>query len=149
MHVSEATAPYFKVFVYPLFILFLPIRTATTAAVLLALATGLLVDLFEGSIGVHASAAVFSAFARPIILAGFEPKGGYAGKDPVPTPHHIGWQLFIQITVVYFFAHIFWYWAASDFTIYYFLSLSVRTITAVAVSVGLAAIYMSLFRTKV
>ena len=146
--VSEILGGYFNIYIYPLFILFLPILFPTSAAVLLAFGTGFLIDLYEGSYAIHASAAAFSAFSRPIILATFEPKGGYSGKDPIPTPHHIGWQTFIQLTAVYLFVHLFWYFSVSEFTFVYFGSIMLRTLGSLVISLGMTVIYMGLFRTK-
>lgn len=148
LQVSKAVGPYFNVIVYPLFILLLPVMIPTSAAILLGTAIGFLVDFASGTPGVHASASAFSAFCRPLILAGFEPKGGFAGKDPVPSPHHIGWQTFLQVAVVFFFAHLFWYFAISEFTLVYFGSISLKTIIALVASLAMTAIYMGLFRTK-
>ncbi len=146
--VSLSIGPYFNVIVYPIFVLLLPIMVPTSAAILLGAFMGLWVDLAQGTLGVHTSAAAFSAFCRPLILAIFEPKGGFAGKDPIPSPHHIGWQSFLQVTSVYFFAHLFWYFSVTEFTLVYFASISLKTLIALAISLALTAIYISLFRTK-
>ena len=146
--VSEVLGGYFDIYIYPLFILFLPILFPTSASVLLAFATGFLIDFYEGSYALHASAAAFSAFCRPIILAGFEPKGGYSGKSPVPTPEHIGWQTFIRLTAVYLFVHLFWFYSVSEFTFVYLGSILLRTLGALVISLIMSIVYMGLFRTK-
>ncbi len=146
--VSLAIGTYFNVLVYPIFVLLLPIMVPTSAAILMGAFMGVLVDFGQGTPGVHASASAFSAFCRPLILAIFEPKGGFAGKDPIPSPHHIGWQTFLQVASVYFFAHLFWYFSVSEFTIVYFASISLKTLIALAISMAMTTIYISLFRTK-
>lgn len=148
LQVSKAIGPYFNVFIYPLFVLLLPIMIPTSAAILLGTLMGVLVDYAHNSPGVHASASAFSAFCRPIILSTFEPKGGFSGKDPIPSPYHIGWQSFLQIASVYFFAHLFWYFAVSEFTLVYFGSISLKTMIALLASMAISGIYLSLFRTK-
>lgn len=64
-------------FVYPLFIMLLPVKTAKELLLILAFGFGLLVDAFYDSWGVHASALVFMAFLRPALLRRLEPQGGY------------------------------------------------------------------------
>jgi hypothetical protein len=145
---SKAVGTYFNIFVYPIFILLLPIMVPTSVAILLGTLMGFMVDYAQGTWGVHASAGAFSAFCRPLILAIFEPKGGFAGKDPLPSPHHIGWQTFLQVSTVYFFAHLLWYFSVSEFTLVYLASISLKTLVALAISMAMTAIYMSLFRTK-
>jgi hypothetical protein len=145
---SSAIGTYFHIIAYPIFVLLLPVMIPTSAAILLGVLMGVMVDFAYDTPGVHTSASAFSAFCRPLILAIFEPKGGFAGKDPVPSPHHIGWQTFLQVAAVYFFAHLFWYFSVSEFTFVYLGSISLKTIIALAVSMVLTGIYMSLFRTK-
>ena len=145
---SKAIGPYFNIIAYPIFVLLLPVMMPTSIAIFFSVLMGAMVDIAYNTPGVHTSASAFSAFCRPLILAIFEPKGGFAGKDPVPSPHHIGWQTFLQVAAVYFFAHLFWYFAISEFTFVYFGSISLKTLIALAVSMVLTGIYMSLFRTK-
>ena len=145
---SEAIGPYFNVFLYPLLLLLLPMVIPTALAVLIGFALGIVVDFFYATPGVHAGASVFSAFCRPLLLAAFEPKGGYSGKDPIASPHHLGWQNFLQIAGVFFFLHLFWYFAMTEFTLVYFGSILLRTVASLLISVLLLVIYMGLFRTK-
>jgi hypothetical protein len=145
---SEAIGPYFNIILYPLFLLLLPMVLPTAAVILIGFLIGILVDFFYATPGVHAGASVFAAFCRPIILAAFEPKGGYSGKDPIPTPHHVGWQNFFQIAGVFYFLHLFWYFAMTEFTLVYFGSILLRTIASLLISMLLLVIYMGLFRTK-
>lgn len=147
--VSDAIGPWFSLFVYPLFVLFLPVLIPSSAAVLLAFLMGIIIDFYYQSPGVHASASAFSAFCRSLILAFLEPKGGFSGTAPIPTPHHVGWQTFIQILTVYLFVHLFWYFAVSEFTFVYFGSILLKTLASLLISVMMAVIYMGLFRTKI
>jgi hypothetical protein len=148
LQASEIVGQYFNLIIYPLFVLLLPIWVPTSAAILLGAFMGALIDWAHNSPGVHASASAFSAFCRPIILAIFEPKGGFPGKDPIPSPIHIGWQAFLQVTGVYFFAHLFWYFSVSEFTFVYFGSISLKTLIALVMSVAMASIHVALFRTR-
>lgn len=55
-------------YVYILFILLLPFETPGWLLLLLAFVTGLTIDLFSGTIGLHAASTVFVAFIRPGII---------------------------------------------------------------------------------
>ena len=54
--------------VYPLFILILPPKINRALLLLIAFGLGLTIDVFENSGGVHASATLFLAFIRPMVL---------------------------------------------------------------------------------
>ena len=64
MYTNTAVLEHLHLLLYPLFIILLPIRTPNVLVMLLGFVTGLTVDLFYDSIGVHAAAAVFAAFIR-------------------------------------------------------------------------------------
>lgn len=78
-----AASPYFTPFIYPLFILTLPITMSPWTLMLLAFITGVTIDLFEDTIGMHASSMVVLAFFRPYILNLLAPREGFdATKEP-------------------------------------------------------------------
>lgn len=54
--------------VYPLFILTLPPKINRALLLFIAFGLGLTIDVFENSGGVHASATLFLAFVRPLLL---------------------------------------------------------------------------------
>ena len=55
-------------YLYILFILLLPFETPPWLLLILAFFTGLSIDVFSNTIGIHASACVFMAFLRPFVL---------------------------------------------------------------------------------
>lgn len=68
-------SPYISIFVYPLFILLLPFEIPAVLLLLLGFITGLTVDLFLGSLGMHAAASLLLAFVRPLLIRSITPKG--------------------------------------------------------------------------
>ena len=69
-------------YVYIMIILLLPSVTPAWALLLISFLTGLVVDLFSGSPGMHASATVMAGFARPYVLRLIAPRDGYeSGSD--------------------------------------------------------------------
>lgn len=146
--VGSTVGAYFNVLLYPLFILFLPIQLATPYAVLLGFAIGFAVDIFYGPLGLHASAGAFSGFARSIILTFFEPKGGYTGKEPIASPAFFGWRKFLQVSALFFAAHLFWYFSVNAFTFVYFTTISLKTAAAWALTMIFVVLYGILFNPK-
>ncbi len=64
-------------FVYVSFILLLPFETDTVLLLLLSLGTGLIVDSFYDTFGIHAAACVLIGYLRPWVLRIITPRGGY------------------------------------------------------------------------
>jgi hypothetical protein len=147
--IDEVLGTPFQIFLWPLFILFLPIELGTPVVILLGFVFGMLVDWLYGTIGVHASAGVFSAYARPFILAIFEPKGGFSGREVIAAPAHLGWPRFLQICGVFFLAHLFWFFSVETFTFYYIGTILLKTAVAWLLTMAFALIYAFLFNPKI
>ncbi len=120
--ISYNTDGYVSLLIYPLFILLLPILIPVPLAVLAGFVIGLLVDIFSGTLGLHASAGAFSAYARAIILDKFTPQGGYTGKEPIASPAYFGWQWFVSVAAIFFGVHLLWYFSMAYFTPAYFFN---------------------------
>lgn len=59
---------YINPYIYILFIMLLPIDVPGWLLLTLAFITGLIVDMFLNSMGIHAAATVFMAFCRPMVI---------------------------------------------------------------------------------
>ncbi len=82
-------------FIYIGFLLFLPIETNRPLLMGMAFLTGLLVDIFYDSLGIHAAACVLIMFVRNLWLNLLTPQGGY---DPgvIPSLRLNGLRWFIM-----------------------------------------------------
>jgi hypothetical protein len=140
--------PWLNVILFPLFILLLPIALPTSASVVLGFLIGFIVDVFYGTIGIHASAGAFSGFARSIVLALFEPKGGFSGKEPIIAPAYFGIERFWQIAGLFFFLHLLWYFSVEQFHFRSILIILGRTIVGWLSTMLFAVFYIGLFRPK-
>ncbi|HZG01013.1 MAG TPA: rod shape-determining protein MreD [Chitinophagales bacterium] len=94
----------FNPYVYIYFLLLLPLTIPHWQLLLLSFFTGLAIDLFTHSIGLHAFACTFVGFIRPFVVASVQPAGGYNPEDR-PTIGHMGprWFLAYSIPIVYLF----------------------------------------------
>jgi hypothetical protein len=61
-------------FLYPLIILMLPFQIGHATLIAIAFVTGLLIDIFTGTLGMHAASLLIVAFLRPGILSILNPK---------------------------------------------------------------------------
>ena len=82
-------------FVYILFIIMLPFDTPKPLLLLLAFITGLTIDMFYDTLGLHAAACVFTAFVRPNIYRIFSPREGYESGQQ-PTLRYMGFAWFVS-----------------------------------------------------
>jgi rod shape-determining protein MreD len=83
---------YVNPYVYILFILLLPIEIPSWLLLLLSFVTGLIIDFFMGSPGMHTSATVLAGFVRPYVLRIVSPKDGYeSGPDPSMLTYGFRW----------------------------------------------------------
>ncbi len=64
-------------YVYIMIVLLLPSTLPAWLLLLISFLTGLVIDLFMGSPGMHASATLFAGFSRPYVLTIISPRDGY------------------------------------------------------------------------
>jgi rod shape-determining protein MreD len=92
---------YVNPYVYVLFIMLLPVETPSWLLLLLSFATGLIIDSFSGSPGMHTSATVLTGFLRPYILRFVAPRDGYEpGSDPSMLIYGFRWFFIYTFLVV-------------------------------------------------
>lgn len=135
--------PYLHIIVFPVFILLLPLRTPKTLVIFLAFVLGLSVDFLYDTLGVHASAAVFTGFIRSFLLRVFEPRGGY-NMTYSPTIARMGLGWFVQYAAILMFAHIFFYFSVEAFTFVYIADILIKTIVSFLASMVFVMIFQLL-----
>lgn len=98
---------YIDIYIYPVFILLLPVGMFDGLVILLSFIYGLCIDAFYNTPGLFASASVALAGARPLVLAILEPRGGYE-KGKAPTKYNLGTRWFLQYSGILLFFHTIW-----------------------------------------
>lgn len=79
-------------YLYVLFLLMLPLNTPLSAALLIGFATGMVMDLFSSTPGMHAGACVLMAHARHLVLRALAPREGYEqGRRATITDMGLAW----------------------------------------------------------
>ncbi len=91
-------------YIYILFILLLPFETPGWLLLLLSFFTGLTVDLFSGTLGLHAASSVFAGFMRPLIIKFVGEKPDY-DITTQPKLQQMGLKWFIAYALQMIFAH--------------------------------------------
>jgi len=147
IHVGGASYNYFSLIVYPVVVMLLPIQTSRAALIFIGFALGLGVDLFYGSLGVHASACLFIAFIRPLVLRFMEPRGGYPIPSS-PVPRAFGLRWFVQYAGLMLVFYLLFYFSVEVFTFTYLGQILIKTISSFVLSFLAIFAYIMLFNPK-
>ena len=138
------TNEYIQILIYPIVILLLPLELSIPVVVLLGFLIGFSVDVFYGSIGVHAAASTFSAYARSFIIQVYEPRAGF-GTMPLPNVN-LNW--FLRYAAIFYALHLFFYFMIEAFTLVYIGKITLHTITTWVLSMLAVSVYMLIFNPK-
>lgn len=120
-------------FVYISVVLFLPSATPPTTALLIAFATGILVDMFYNTAGLHASALVMIAFIRGFILKVLFPSRGLE-NEIIISVEGMGVERFIRYIVILTFIHHTYLFFLEAGTVTFFLNTSLKILATVMFS---------------
>lgn len=125
---------YISPYLYVLFIITLPFSIPRWLLLVLAFITGIIIDIFMNTLGLHASATVFMAFLRPFILSSFSPRDGYEpGTRPVPADYGFGW--FFKYSVLMVATHHLFYFFVETFDKELFMPTMLRSLLSTAATV--------------
>lgn len=92
---QPAGFPVFVPYVYPLIILLLPLETPVWLLIILGFFTGLTVDSFSNTAGMHAFATVLMAYLRTNVLSALLPKNLKEYSTQTPSVKNMGWMPFL------------------------------------------------------
>jgi rod shape-determining protein MreD len=88
-------------YVYIMIILLLPSVTPAWLVLIISFLTGLTIDLFTGSPGMHASATLLAGFSRQYVLRFIAPRDGYeSGSDLSMSAYGFRWFFIYTATIV-------------------------------------------------
>lgn len=144
----EINTNYVNLYIYPLFLFLLPIRIQKVALLGIAFVTGIMIDMFYDSSGVHAAVCVFIAYIRSGVLTVLEPRGGYEPNHK-PTKNQFGAAWFFQYSAILLFIHLLMVFILEAFTFVGFGLLLLKTILSFVLSMLLVVMYTYLFNPKV
>jgi hypothetical protein len=91
-------------YIYIGFLLILPIETPKLLLMLIGMSTGLIIDIFYDTLGIHTAACILVAFIRPHIINILTPRGGYDTGSEVSLSS-LGFQWVITYASLLIFAH--------------------------------------------
>jgi hypothetical protein len=138
---------YIHLFLYPLLILFIPVKTPRALLLIIAFFIGLGLDFFYDSIGIHASAALFLAYSRKYILKILEPIEGYNIEQRL-TINALGFPWILTYVSILLFLYCLWYFSVEAFSFVYFKEIILRTISSFIASYVLIILFLIIFNPK-
>ena len=95
---------YVNPYVYILFILLLPVEIPSWILLLFSFITGMLMDFFVGSPGMHTFATVLAGFIRPFVLRAVSPRDGYE-PNSAPSMLTYGFIWFLTYSLIIVLVH--------------------------------------------
>lgn len=116
---------YVNPYLYLFIILMLPFSTPIWLVMLVSLVAGLLVDMFQDTMGMHAAACVAMGYSRSYILKLFSPRDGYDNSTE-PTLHYLGLSWYLSYSALLVFIHHFIYFFLEVFELGEFVPTLVR-----------------------
>jgi rod shape-determining protein MreD len=92
---------YINPYIYVMFILLLPVEIPSWLLLMLSFFSGLTIDFFTSTPGMHAGASVAAGFVRPYILRLISPRDGYEpGASPSMLIYGFRWFLLYTVIIV-------------------------------------------------
>lgn len=138
---------YFVPMPYVLFLLMLPFETMPLLVLILAFVTGLTVDVFYDTQGIHASACVVLGFVRFYFLRLLAPREGYEANLK-PTVQYMGNAWFVYYALPMLLIHHLFFFYLEEFGFDDFLFTLLKTLGSTLASFVFVYIIQFLFYRK-
>ena len=138
---------YISIIFYPVILMLLPMKTNRALLLVLGFFIGLMIDMFYDSAGLHASACVFIAFMRPVVLKFLEPRGGYP-VNANPTLRDFGSAWFLRYSAIMLGLFLLFYFSVEVFTFVYIGEILLKVVVSFALSFMAILMYIFLFNPK-
>lgn len=133
-------------YIYPLFLLLLPFETPRWALIVAGFLSGLLLDIFMGSIGMHAATCLLIGYIRPFLINVITPKGTEFEISPNVYAQGITW--FIVYLGIAMFIYLSVYFFIEAATFFNFFLMLIKIILSTTFSVVFMIIFLFLFSSK-
>ncbi len=137
--------PIFIPYVYPLFILLLPFETPVWLLMVLGFITGITVDSFMNTSGLHAFATVFIAYLRTNVLSALLPKHLSEYPNQSPSVKNLGWVPFLVYSSFLILLHHILYFSIELWSFSNIGYLALKILASSATTIVFIIVYLLLF----
>jgi len=115
--------------IYPLIIIMLPIRQPIFVILIAAFFTGLSIDFFSNTGGLHAAALTFMGFIRISVLNKLEPQAEYS-KEDTPGLRKFGWRWMLIYTIILISTHHLFFFLIEESALAHIGEIVLKTIVS-------------------
>ena len=143
-HLHQFIIPY----IYFLFVLWLPFRISRISLMFVAFITGIILDSFTNTPGLHAAACVLIAYLRPFVIGVLTPKDSTEFNYREPSPRAMGWTPYLVYVLVLTLFHHGYMTLLEWFSFGGFLRFLIKVASTTAISMLLIIIIELLFPRK-
>jgi hypothetical protein len=147
INIGEGAFNHIHFFLFPLAIMLMPFNFSRLGLLLIAFASGLIMDFFYASPGVNAAAAVLLAFSRFWIFRYLEPRGGYA-MSSTPTSYSMGANWFFLYISFGTLIYVLTFFSLQAFTFVYIGQIVIKTIFSTLFSLIIMGVYALVINPK-
>jgi len=137
---------YVHPYIYLIFVMLLPINMPGWQLLLSGFSIGLVIDLFMGTLGMHAGATTMMAFCRPTIIKLVSGSQKFENIKE-PNVNQLGFSWFIRYTLCMVAIHNFTLFMLEGFSFHLVGQALVRILISVPISVFLILLILYLFST--
>ncbi len=134
---------YVNPYIYVMFILILPLAIPSWLLLLLSFLTGFVIDLFSGTLGLHAFATVLAGFVRPWVLS-LNVAIESAEGEISPSIYKGGFQWFLAYTLIIVLVHHLALFYIEIFSFRHFFHTLLRVLLSTAVTTFFIMLFDSL-----
>jgi rod shape-determining protein MreD len=137
--------PLFVPMVYPLFILLLPFEASVPLLLILGFITGITVDTFMSTAGIHAFATVLIAYLRTNVLSALLPKNLSEYPNQSPSVKNMGWMPFLVYSSFLLVLHHAAFFSIELWSLQNISYLLLKILASTVTSVLFVIVYLLLF----
>lgn len=135
---------YVHPYIYLIFIMLLPINTPGWQVLIAGFSIGLVIDLFMGTLGMHAGATTMMAFCRPAIIR-IVSGSQKLETNREPNINQLGLPWYLRYTLSMVLVHNFTYFMLEGFSFHLVGQALLRILISVPVSTFLIIVVLYLF----
>lgn len=143
-HLHQFIIPY----IYYLFVLWLPFTLPRMTVMFIGFLTGMILDIFTNSPGLHAAACVLIAYMRPFVINVLTPKDSKEFNYREPSPKAMGWAPYLMYVLILTLFHHGYMTFLQWLSFGTFLNFLIKVVSTTAISMLLIIIIELLFPRK-
>ena len=135
-------------YLYYLFILWLPFGISRIGLLIAGFATGMMLDYFTNTPGLHAAPCVLIAYLRPFVINILSPKDTAEFNYREPSPRSMGWTPYMVYVLILTIFHHLYLVVLEWMSFGGFFHLLIKVVSTTAISLLLVIITELLFSRK-